>query len=30
VPLLAELVHDFRWVVPDELDGMLDWERANT
>lgn len=28
VPLLAELVKDFRWVVPTELDGMLDWERA--
>jgi hypothetical protein len=28
VPLLMELVRDFRWVVPDELDGMLDWDRT--
>jgi hypothetical protein len=27
-PSVAELITQFRWVVPDELDGMLDWDRA--
>jgi hypothetical protein len=27
-PSIATLVKGFRWVVPGELDGMLDWERA--
>jgi hypothetical protein len=29
-PSLASLVSEFRWVVPTDLDEMLDWERAET